>query len=61
MSDPSNLTKSFGLYDENNSLKSFGFLGILMAEVALTSDGVNCYAQVMTKYQLITDLGQISN
>ena len=66
MSDPSNLTKSFGSYDETNSLKGFGFLGILMVEVALPSDGdrrngVSCYAQVMTKYQLITNLVQISN
>ena len=30
MSDPSNLTKSFGSYDETNSSKGFGFLGILM-------------------------------
>ena len=48
MSDPSNLTKSFGSYDETNSLKGFGFLGILMVEVALLSDGdrrngVSCY------------------
>ena len=39
MSDLSNLTKSFGWYDETNSSKGFGFLGILMVEVALLSDG----------------------
>ena len=66
MSDPSSLTKSFGSYDEANSSKGLGFLGILMAEGALPSDedrrrnGVSCYFR-MTKYQLITNFVKISN
>ena len=55
MSDPSSLTKSFGSYDETNSSKGCGFLGILMVEVVLPSvgdrrrNGVSCYFR-MTKY-----------
>ena len=55
MSDISNLAKSVGAYDEINSSKGFGFLGILMAEGALPSgrdrrrNGVSCYFR-MTKY-----------